>query len=48
MISREPVDAVDYFKYLKCPECRKVGLYCGPHRIEVEKILEEYRSRTKT
>jgi hypothetical protein len=44
MIS-SPLEEIDYFKYLKCMECRKVGLYCPPHRDEVEKILAKYRCR---
>ena len=30
---------IDFYKYLKCPECRDCGLYCSEHREEVEKIL---------
>ena len=33
------VQMIDYYKYLKCPECKDTGLYCKPHRIEVEEIL---------
>jgi hypothetical protein len=36
-------EIIDYYKYLKCQECRKIGLYCLPHRLEVEKILARYR-----
>ena len=36
---------IDFYKYLKCPDCKDVGLYCEPHRKEVEKIL--YKSRKK-
>ena len=32
---------MDYFKYLNCPECREIGLYCKPHRIEVESDLHK-------
>ena len=31
---------IDFFKYLKCPDCKKVELYCEKHRNEVESILE--------
>ena len=31
--------AIDYYKYLKCPDCKDVTSYCKPHRIEVDKIL---------
>ena len=30
---------IDYYKYLKCSECKDVGLYCKQHRIEVDTIL---------
>lgn len=30
---------IDYYKYLKCPDCVDSGLYCKAHRIEVEQIL---------
>jgi hypothetical protein len=32
---------IDFYKYLKCPNCKESGLYCPTHRKEVEKILEE-------
>jgi len=32
---------IDYYKYLKCPKCKESGLYCYPHRKEVDKILEK-------
>ncbi|MCE9653414.1 MAG: hypothetical protein K8Q89_10245 [Nitrosarchaeum sp.] len=32
---------INYYKYLKCPDCKKSGLYCPVHRKEVEKILQE-------
>lgn len=32
---------IDYYKYLKCPDCKDSGLYCKSHRDEVEKILEQ-------
>jgi len=30
---------INYHKYLKCQECKDSGLYCKPHRIEVDAIL---------
>ena len=30
---------IDYYKYLKCPECKDTRLYCKPHRIEVTQFL---------
>lgn len=39
MIQTDPNEMLDYAKYLDCQECRKIGLYCTPHRIEVEEIL---------
>ena len=30
---------IDFTKYLQCPECRSIGLYCVKHRKEVEKKL---------
>lgn len=32
---------MDYFKYLNCQECQEIGLYCKPHRIEVESDLHK-------
>ena len=32
---------IDYYKYLKCPDCIESGLYCSTHRKEVERILKE-------
>jgi len=32
-------ELIDFNKYLNCPDCKEVGLYCAEHRIEVEKIL---------
>ncbi len=32
---------IDFYKYLQCPRCIESGLYCKPHRIEVEKILNQ-------
>jgi hypothetical protein len=36
-------EIIDFTKYLACQECRKVGLYCPPHRAEVEEILAKHR-----
>jgi len=45
MMVTEPFEMIDYAKYLACDECRKAGLYCPPHREEVEIILAKYRCR---
>ena len=33
------IESIDYRKYLNCPECRGVELYCYAHRKEVELII---------
>lgn len=35
------LDMIDFYKYLKCPECRDSGLYCKEHKSEVERILND-------
>ena len=30
---------IDFYKYLKCPDCKAVKFYCPKHRIEVENFL---------
>ena len=37
--SESPILDLDYTKYLNCPKCKKVELYCPEHREEVEKTL---------
>ena len=34
---------IDYYKYLRCPECVENGLYCKPECIEqrLEHVVEE-------
>jgi len=32
---------IDYYKYLQCPKCKESGLYCKPHRLEVDNILNQ-------
>ena len=32
---------MDYYKYLNCTDCQDSGLYCKPHRIEVETELRK-------
>jgi len=32
---------INFYKYLKCPDCQESGLYCKKHKGEVEKILAE-------
>jgi len=39
-LSGNDFELIDFSKYLNCPDCQEVGLYCAEHRIEVEKILE--------
>ncbi len=39
------IESIDYRKYLICPECRGVELYCSEHRKEVELIITT-KSRT--
>ncbi len=39
------IESIDYRKYLNCPECRGVELYCSEHRKEVELIITT-KSRT--
>ncbi len=31
---------IDFDKYLNCPDCRRVGLYCAKHRMEVERYFK--------
>lgn len=38
------IESIDYRKYLNCPACKDVELYCTEHRKEVELIIA---SRTK-
>lgn len=33
------IESIDYRKYLNCPACKKVGLYCPEHRNEVEILI---------
>ena len=35
---------IDFTKYLNCPACKEIELYCPKHRAEVEKILESLNS----
>jgi len=44
MIQADPNEMIDYIRYLNCEECRKTGLYCTPHRVEVEEILTKCHS----
>ena len=32
---------IDYYKYLKCPDCKESGMYCTIHKKEVDEILEK-------
>ena len=33
------IESIDYRKYLNCPACRDVELYCSKHRKEVELLI---------
>ena len=33
------IESIDYRKYLNCPACRDVELYCSEHRQEVELLV---------
>jgi hypothetical protein len=34
------IESIDYRKYLNCPACKKVELYCPDHRKEVEILIQ--------
>ena len=34
------IETIDYRKYLNCPACRDVELYCTEHRQEVEMLVK--------
>ena len=34
------IESIDYRKYLDCPACKDVELYCPRHRLEVELLIE--------
>jgi len=40
------IELIDYRKYLNCPACKDVELYCSEHRKEVELIVAS-KSQTK-
>jgi hypothetical protein len=41
------IESIDYRKYLSCPACRKIELYCPEHRKEVEMIVwAKYRKNS--
>ena len=33
------IESIDYRKYLNCPKCKDVELYCPEHRKEVEMLV---------
>lgn len=41
------IESIDYRKYLNCPACKDVELYCLAHRKEVELIMAS-KSRKKS
>lgn len=47
-MSEETKESIDFHKYLKCPKCVESGLYCKPHRIEVENILNQNSKKKHT
>ncbi len=40
------IESIDYRKYLNCPACKDLELYCSEHRKEVEMIIAS-KSRKK-
>jgi len=34
------IETIDYRKYLNCPACKDVELYCPEHRQEVEMLVK--------
>ena len=34
------IETIDYRKYLNCPACKDVELYCLEHRQEVEMLVK--------
>jgi len=34
------IESIDYRKYLNCPACKDVELYCPEHRLEVEMLVK--------
>ena len=45
-MGNENQHGIDFYKYLNCPDCKEVGLYCKIHRIEVENILNQELKKT--
>jgi hypothetical protein len=41
------IETIDYRKYLNCPACKDVELYCSEHRIEVEMIMASKSQKLK-
>ncbi len=39
------IESIDYRKYLNCPACKDVELYCSEHREEVEMIVASQSSK---
>lgn len=33
------IESIDFRKYLNCPVCKKIELYCPEHRKEVEMLV---------
>ena len=42
------IESIDYRKYLNCPACKDVELYCLKHRKEVELIIASKSRKTQT
>ena len=41
------IESIDYRKYLNCPACKDVELYCIEHRKEVELIVASKSQKNK-
>ena len=41
------IESIDYRKYLNCPACKDVELYCSEHSKEVELIIASKSQKLK-
>lgn len=41
------IESINYRKYLNCPACKDVELYCKEHRKEVELIIASKSQKNK-
>ena len=37
------IQFIEYEKYLSCPKCKEIELYCPEHRVEVEELLSRFK-----